>query len=53
MAVADLHDQGVEVDDRVGALQRPGLPFPDLFEHPVGDLRDRVGGKSVPIVRAR
>ena len=26
-----------------GCLQRPGLPFPDLFEHPSVIFRDRVG----------
>lgn len=41
-AVADLHHQRVEVDDRVERLQRAGLPGGDLLEHGVGDLADRL-----------
>ena len=40
--VADLHDQRVEVDDRVDALQRPVLPRLRVLEHRVGDLRDQI-----------
>ena len=42
MPVADLHDQRVEVDDRVDALQRPVLPRLRVGEHRVGDLRDQI-----------
>jgi hypothetical protein len=42
LAVADLHDQAVEVDDRVDGLQRPGLPRLGVLEHAVGDLGDQV-----------
>jgi hypothetical protein len=42
VAVPDLHDQGVEVDDRVDLLQRPGLPGLDLLGDRVGDLGDRL-----------
>ena len=40
VAVADLHHQRIEVDDRVDLLQRPRLPGLDLLKHRVGDLRD-------------
>jgi hypothetical protein len=43
--VADLHHQGVQVDDRVDLLQRPGLPRLDLLQHRVGDIRDRLVGQ--------
>ena len=42
MPVADLHDQRVEVNDRVDALQRPVLPRLRVAEHRVGDLRDQI-----------
>ena len=42
VAVPDLHDQGVEVDDRVELLQRPRLPGLDLLRDGVGDLGDRL-----------
>ena len=45
VAVADLHHQRVEVDDRVDLLKRPGLPRLDLLERRVGDLRDRLVGE--------
>jgi len=44
LAVADLHDKRVEVDDRVDRLQRPRLPGLDVVEDRVGDLRDQVRG---------
>jgi len=44
MAVADLDDQRVEVDDRVDALQRPVLPRLGVGEDRVGDLGDQVRG---------
>ena len=42
MPVADLHDQRVEVDDRVDALKRPVLPRLRVGQDRVGDLRDQV-----------
>jgi hypothetical protein len=45
-AVADLHDQAVEKQDRVDVLERPGLPRLDVGEHRVGDPRDRVVATS-------
>jgi len=41
-AVADLHDQRVEEQDRVDVLERSCLPLPDVVEHGVGDPRDQV-----------
>lgn len=40
--VANLHPQGVEVDDRVGRLQWPVLPRDDLVDHAVGHRRDQI-----------
>ena len=45
VAVADLHHQRIQVDDRVDLLQRPRLPGLDLVEHRVGDLGDGVVGQ--------
>lgn len=42
--VADLYDEGVEVDGRVDGLQRPLLPLLQLVDHRVGDARNQVGG---------
>src|SRR5439155_22147171 len=42
LAVADLDDQGVEVDDRVERLQGPVLPRLDVVEDRVGDLGDQL-----------
>ena len=42
--VADLHAQRVEEHDRVGRLERPGLPGGDLVDHLVGDGGDEVRG---------
>ena len=41
-AVADLHHDRVEVDDRIERLERPTLPCQDLVEDFVGDLADRL-----------
>ena len=48
----DLHDQGIEVDDRVDRLQRPGLPGLDLLEDRVGDVGNGVR-RQVGAQRAR
>jgi hypothetical protein len=40
--LADLHLQGVEVDDRIDPLQRPTAPGGDVVQDRVGDPRDRV-----------
>ena len=40
--VADLHDQRIEVDDRVDALKRAVLPRLRVLKDRVGDLRDQV-----------
>ena len=40
--LADLHQQTVEVDDRIHRVQRPGAPRGDVLEHGVGDRADRV-----------
>ena len=40
--VADLHDQRIEVDDRVDALKRPVLPCLGVGQDSIGDLRDQV-----------
>src|SRR5215210_7866959 len=40
--LADLHEQRVEVDDRIDALQRPGAPRGDVLQDGVGDPADRV-----------
>jgi hypothetical protein len=42
LAVADLDVDHVDEHDWVDAVQRPVLPGGHLFEHPVGDPRDRV-----------
>jgi hypothetical protein len=42
LPVADLHDQRVEVDDRVDRVQRPLLPSLGVLEDRVGDLRDQI-----------
>ena len=44
-AVADLHDQRVEVDHRVERFERPALPGQHLLEDLVGDLADRLVGQ--------
>src|SRR3954462_986518 len=38
----DLHEHGVEVDDRIDAVQRPGAPRGDVLQDGVGDAADRV-----------
>jgi hypothetical protein len=43
-AVADLDHQRVDVQDRVEAVQRPGLPRGDLLSHHVGHPRDQRRG---------
>jgi hypothetical protein len=43
--VPDFDHQGVQVEDRVELLQRPGLPGLDLLQHGVGDRRDGVVGQ--------
>jgi hypothetical protein len=45
VAIADLHHERIEVDDRVDLLQRPALPGLDLLEHRVSDLPDRLVGQ--------
>jgi hypothetical protein len=40
VAIADLHHQRIQVDDRVDLLQRPALPGLDLLEHRISDLGD-------------
>jgi hypothetical protein len=42
VAVADPDHDRVHVDDRVDLVQGPVLPGLDLFEHRVGDVRDRL-----------
>ena len=42
--VADLDHQGVDEDHRVDRVQRPGLPFGQPVQYPVGDRADRVPG---------
>ena len=42
-AVAPLHDEGVQEDDRVDGIERPVLPCLDLVEDAVGHPRDQVG----------
>jgi hypothetical protein len=37
-AVADLHHQRVDVDDRIDRIQRTGLPGLDFLEDAVGDF---------------
>jgi hypothetical protein len=44
-AVADLHDQRVEVDHRVERLQRPVLPCQDFLGDRLGDVADRLVGQ--------
>jgi len=39
----DLDDQRIEVDDRVDALERPGLPAGDFVHDGVGDFADEAG----------
>src|SRR5690606_6044111 len=41
-AIADLHDQRVEVDHRVERLERPLLPGQDLVADLLDDVRDRL-----------
>ena len=40
--LADLHDERVEVDDRVDLIQRPRAPRLHVGQHGVGDAADRV-----------
>jgi len=40
-AGADLHDQGVDVEDRVHRVERPRLPLVELLDDAVGDLGDQ------------
>lgn len=40
--VTNLHDQGVQEDDRVERIQRSLLPSQDLVQNLVGDRRDRL-----------
>ena len=41
--VADLHPQGVEEDQRIGRIERPGLPGCDVFQNGVRDGADEIG----------
>ena len=45
VAVADLHHQRVEVDDRIDRLQRPRLPRLHLRGDRLGDVGDRLVGQ--------
>lgn len=40
VTVADFHDDRVDIEDRVDAIQGPRPPGPQLLEHPVGDPGD-------------
>jgi hypothetical protein len=40
--LADLHEQRVEVDDRIDGVQGSGPPRLDVFQDGVGDPADRV-----------
>jgi hypothetical protein len=40
--VADLDPQGIEKDQRIGRLERPGLPGGDLLEHGISHRADQV-----------
>src|SRR6201999_3787352 len=42
-AFADAHEERVDVDDRVDAIERPRLPGARFVEHGVRDARDEVG----------
>ena len=46
--VADLHPQGIEVDDRVGRLERPVLPGHGLIHDRLGDRRDQTRETVMP-----
>ncbi len=43
-AIADLHLDRVDENDRVHRIQRPRLPGPKALQHPVGDHRDGLPG---------
>lgn len=45
VAVADLDDNRVQVEDRVELFERAFLPGGDFLQHHVGGLRDRVMGQ--------
>src|SRR5437763_367950 len=47
--VADLDPQRVKEDHRIDRVERPGLPFPHLLEHGVGDPADQVGRDLDPV----
>jgi hypothetical protein len=47
--VANLDPNGVEKYDRIAGVERPVLPFRDLFKHGVGDRRDEVGRHVDPV----
>jgi hypothetical protein len=47
VAVADLHHQRVEVDDRVDRIERARLPRLGVIEDGVGDRLIRFGLTSV------
>ena len=41
---ADLHHEGVDVEDRVDRVEGSGLPLVELIDDPVGHLRDQRWG---------
>ena len=53
VVLLDLHHQGVHEDHRIEGNQGPGLPRVNLVQHRVGDVGDRLGENSVPLVDAR
>lgn len=50
---ADLDHQGVDVEDRVDRVERPGLRLVELLDDPVGDLGDQRRGHLHPIHAAQ
>ena len=55
LAVADPHEDGVDQQDRVDRVQRPGLPFGHLGQHRVGHGGDQILGdlRAVHVLQVR
>lgn len=49
LAVTDLHDEGVEVEDRVDLLGRSGLPHLRVVRHGGGNAADGVAPDAGPV----
>lgn len=41
--IPNFDPEGIEEDDRIDRLERPGLPSGNLVQNGVGDSRDQVG----------